>query len=94
VVGSHWNGLPGWYDKVWVFDLGGPPSGPIQWGQFRAAQAPGRVRVSDRFPRAAAGPTLTTISRARYRRGVGFELMIDRDGFRRSSVVQVNGSAR
>src|SRR5437867_4209896 len=34
ITGDFWNGIPGWYDKVWVYDLGGPPSGPIHWGQF------------------------------------------------------------
>ena len=34
VTGSFWNGSPGDYDKVWVFDLGGPPHGAVQWGQF------------------------------------------------------------
>lgn len=34
VSGSYWNGIPGNYDKVWVYDLGGPPHGPILWGQF------------------------------------------------------------
>lgn len=34
VTGDYWNGSPGWYDKVWVYDLGGPASGRIEWGQF------------------------------------------------------------
>jgi hypothetical protein len=25
---------PGYRDKVWVYDLGGPPHGKIEWGQF------------------------------------------------------------
>jgi len=54
VASDFWNGVSGYYDKVWAFDLHGPtPYGPIQWGQFmggpkhdglfRAAQG------SDRF---------------------------------------------
>jgi len=34
VTGSFWNGYSGYYDKLWVYDLGGPPHGPVQWGQF------------------------------------------------------------
>ncbi len=35
ISGNFWNGEPGYYDKVWVFDLGGPtPHGPVLWGQF------------------------------------------------------------
>lgn len=35
VTGQYWDGFhPGYHDKVWVFDLGGPPHGFIQWGQF------------------------------------------------------------
>lgn len=34
VSGDFWNGYPGYFDKVWVFDLGGPRHGPVQWGQF------------------------------------------------------------
>jgi subtilisin family serine protease len=35
VVGNPWNGVSGYYDKVWVYDLGGPtPHGPVLWGQF------------------------------------------------------------
>ncbi len=30
-----WNGVSGYYDKVWAYDLGGPaPYGAIEWGQF------------------------------------------------------------
>ncbi|MBN2384261.1 VCBS repeat-containing protein [bacterium] len=34
VSGSYWNLISGYYDKVWVYDLGGDEHGPIQWGQF------------------------------------------------------------
>ena len=35
IVGNLLNDEPGYYDKVWVFDLGGPtPHGPVLWGQF------------------------------------------------------------
>ena len=35
VTGDFWNGFPGMYDKVWVYDLKGPgPYGPVLWGQF------------------------------------------------------------
>ncbi len=34
VSGDFWNGIPGDYDRVWVFDLGGLAHGAIQWGQF------------------------------------------------------------
>ena len=34
ITGNFLNGEPGYYDKVWVFDLGGPPHGPVLWGQF------------------------------------------------------------
>jgi hypothetical protein len=34
ITGAFWNGYPGYYDKVWVFDLGDPPHGAIHWGQF------------------------------------------------------------
>lgn len=35
VASDFWNGVAGYYDKVWAFDLGGPaPHGAIHWGQF------------------------------------------------------------
>jgi hypothetical protein len=35
VTSSFWNGVAGYYDKVWAFDFGGPtPHGSIEWGQF------------------------------------------------------------
>jgi thermitase len=34
ITGSYWNGNAGYYNKVWVFDLGGPTHGPVLWGQF------------------------------------------------------------
>ncbi len=45
VSGSAWNGVPGVFDKVWAYDLGGPTHGPILWGQFMAdARHQGRYR--------------------------------------------------
>lgn len=34
IAGDCWLGYSGYYDKVWVFDLGGPAHGPVLWGQF------------------------------------------------------------
>ncbi len=34
VTGSMWDGIAGEFEKVWVYELGGPAHGPIQWGQF------------------------------------------------------------
>lgn len=34
IVGTPWAGVIDFYDSVWVYDLGGGPHGPIQWGQF------------------------------------------------------------
>jgi len=34
VTGSYWNGVTGYFDKVWAFDLGGAKHGSIEWGQF------------------------------------------------------------
>jgi len=34
VIGDYWDGRAGYYDKVWVYDLGGPRHGPIEWGQL------------------------------------------------------------
>lgn len=34
VTGDYWNGVDGYYDKVWAFDLKGPKYGKILWGQF------------------------------------------------------------
>lgn len=34
VTGDYWNGNTGFFDKVWVYDLGGTTHGSIQWGQF------------------------------------------------------------
>ncbi|PYN77918.1 MAG: hypothetical protein DMD97_07020 [Candidatus Rokuibacteriota bacterium] len=96
VVGSHWNGLPGWYDKVWVYDLGGPPSGPIQWGQFMGGPKHQGTYVC---PTAAPGPppapTLTAISPSQVPAGgPGFELTLTGASFVARSLMQVNGSAR
>ncbi|MBI4684170.1 MAG: VCBS repeat-containing protein [Nitrospirae bacterium] len=34
ITGSYWSGQSGYYDKVWVYDLGGATHGPVLWGQF------------------------------------------------------------
>ena len=35
VTSDFWNGIPGFYNKVWVYGLGGStPHGPIEWGHF------------------------------------------------------------
>ncbi len=35
VAGNYWNGMSGYFDKVWVYDLGGAvPHGLVEWGQF------------------------------------------------------------
>ena len=48
VASDFWNGVSGYYDKVWAFSLGGPtPYGPIQWGQFMGGPShDGRYRVA------------------------------------------------
>jgi hypothetical protein len=35
VTSDYWDGVAGYHDKVWVYDLGGPPHGPVLWGQYR-----------------------------------------------------------
>ena len=38
VTSDYWDGVPGYYDKVWVYDLGGPTRhGRAEWGQFMSA---------------------------------------------------------
>jgi hypothetical protein len=34
VTGTGWDGFIGDYDRVWVYDLGGPQHGAVQWGQL------------------------------------------------------------
>lgn len=34
VTGTFWNGTPGFYDKVWAYDLGGSTPGAVAWGQL------------------------------------------------------------
>jgi len=38
ITGSYWDGISGWYDKVWMFDLSrddpAAVHGPVEWGQF------------------------------------------------------------
>jgi hypothetical protein len=35
IIGGHyWDGVPGMYDAVWAFDLGGGTHGPVLWGQY------------------------------------------------------------
>ncbi len=45
ITGSYWGGTTGYYDKVWVYDLGGPAHGPIEWGQLG-----GDARHTGRYP--------------------------------------------
>jgi len=39
VTGMFWNGVADFYDKVWVYDLGGAEHGPVHWGQFGGGPA-------------------------------------------------------
>jgi Calx-beta domain-containing protein/VCBS repeat protein len=34
VTSDFWDGRAGYHNKVWAYDLGGPPHGPVLWGQF------------------------------------------------------------
>jgi uncharacterized repeat protein (TIGR01451 family) len=34
ITGNYWNGISGYYDKVWAYDLGGPQHGRVEWEQF------------------------------------------------------------
>lgn len=34
ITGNSFGGQYGYFDKVWVYDLGGPTHGPVLWGQF------------------------------------------------------------
>ena len=34
ITGTYWDGIPGFYDKVWVYDLQGKTSGKVEWGQL------------------------------------------------------------
>lgn len=34
ITGDYWDGTVGYFDKVWVYNLGGPKHGTIEWGQF------------------------------------------------------------
>ncbi len=34
ITGSFWNGHSGYYDNVWVYDLGGTSHGNVEWGQL------------------------------------------------------------
>jgi subtilisin family serine protease len=36
ITGDYWDGDPRDFDKVWVYDLGGPTHGAIMWGQLMA----------------------------------------------------------
>ncbi len=47
VTGNYWDGVSGYYDKVWVYDLGGAtPHGRIEWGQFMGGPAHRGVYVA------------------------------------------------
>src|SRR5262249_32174197 len=60
VASDFWNGVSGYYDKVWAFDLHGPtPYGPIQWGQFMGGpKHDGRFRTTQDIDRFALLVTL------------------------------------
>jgi hypothetical protein len=34
VTGNYWSGVNGFFDKLWVYDLGGSNHGAVEWGQF------------------------------------------------------------
>lgn len=34
IIGNFWSGNRGFFDKLWVYDLGGGQHGRIEWGQF------------------------------------------------------------
>jgi hypothetical protein len=58
ITGSFWNLFPGFYDKVWVYDLGGADHGPVQWGQFgKSASHAGRFAT--RIATSLAGDVLS-----------------------------------
>ncbi|MGE5306679.1 MAG: InlB B-repeat-containing protein [Alphaproteobacteria bacterium] len=38
INGNFWGGVEGDYNKVWVYDLGGPPHGPVMWGQLMGGE--------------------------------------------------------
>jgi hypothetical protein len=48
IVGDYWDGVADFYDKVWVYDLGGCAHGRIEWGQYG-----GNGRHQGRYPTAA-----------------------------------------
>ncbi len=51
VTGAYWDGVPGYHDKVWVYDFGGGQHGAIHWGQFMgAASHRGVYRQSEISP--------------------------------------------
>ena len=94
ITGDFWNGIPGYYDKVWVYDLGGPPSGPIHWGQFMGGPKHQGAYVCPLGP-SRPTPTLSGISPSKVTvGGPAFVLTATGTNFVASSLVQVNGSAR
>jgi hypothetical protein len=34
IMGSQWTGQSGYFDHIWVYDLGGPAHGSVHWGQY------------------------------------------------------------
>ncbi|PYV19531.1 MAG: hypothetical protein DMG21_01275 [Acidobacteria bacterium] len=35
VTALYWDGVPGYFNKIWVYDLNGPANhGPIEWGHY------------------------------------------------------------
>jgi hypothetical protein len=62
VISDRWSGVSGYFDKVWVYDLGGPAHGPIQWGQFMgAANHQGRYRGGNLTPCAGFEPASVAV---------------------------------
>jgi FG-GAP-like repeat len=60
VGGSAWSGLPGTYDKVWMYDLhGSGPYGRVEWGQFN-----GGPQHNGRYGPGLAGPPIFTTRRS------------------------------
>jgi hypothetical protein len=70
ITGDFWGGQIGLFDKVWVYDLGGGPHGPVQWGQLMAgprhhgffpAVEHASLRMADvSVPEGGAGTTLAS----------------------------------
>jgi subtilisin family serine protease len=71
VTGDSWTGTAGYFDKVWVYALGGPvPHGPAEWPQFmggprhQGRYAPVPVASGMPTPTATSTPSATPTGRA------------------------------